>query len=141
MSESGRWRLFLDANVIFTAAHRPGGKASTLIELGQRGLWELTSSAYALEEASRNLEAKFPSAMAELNQISRRLQQVNAGAGMCPVPLPEKDQPILMAAIAAGATHLITGDLRDFGPFMNQPERTGSVIIQTLAAFFESLKS
>ena len=32
-----------------------------------------------------------------------------------PVRFPEKDMPILLAAIAAEATHLITGDLH-FGP-------------------------
>jgi hypothetical protein len=31
------------------------------------------------------------------------------------IALPEKDAPILAAAMAAGATHLITGDRRDFG--------------------------
>jgi hypothetical protein len=30
--------------------------------------------------------------------------------------LPAKDRPILSAAIAAGATHLLTGDRRRFGP-------------------------
>ena len=33
------------------------------------------------------------------------------------VELREKDWPILGSAVAAGATHLITGDRRDFGPF------------------------
>jgi uncharacterized protein len=30
-------RLFLDANVLFTAAHNPQGKAALLISLGQHG--------------------------------------------------------------------------------------------------------
>jgi uncharacterized protein len=34
--------------------------------------------------------------------------------------LPQKDAPILLAAIAARATHLITGDLRHFGPFFGK---------------------
>jgi uncharacterized protein len=29
--------------------------------------------------------------------------------------LPEKDAPILLAAIAADATHLLSGDVRHFG--------------------------
>ena len=33
------------------------------------------------------------------------------------VALPEKDQPILLAAIDAQATHLLTGDFRDFGRY------------------------
>ena len=48
-------RLFLDANVLFTAAHNPRGKAALVIDLGREGHWEIYSSAYALEEATRNL--------------------------------------------------------------------------------------
>jgi uncharacterized protein len=33
------------------------------------------------------------------------------------VNLPDKDQPILQAAIVAGATHLLTGDLKHFGQY------------------------
>jgi predicted nucleic acid-binding protein len=32
--------------------------------------------------------------------------------------LPEKDVPVLAAAVAARATHLLTGDLRHFAPLM-----------------------
>jgi uncharacterized protein len=34
--------------------------------------------------------------------------------------LPEKDQLILLAAIGAGATHLLTGDFRHFGPYYGE---------------------
>jgi hypothetical protein len=40
-------RLFLDANVLFTAAHNPKGKAALKISLGQHRLVELATSAYA----------------------------------------------------------------------------------------------
>lgn len=53
-------RLFLDANVLFTAAHNPSGKASLLISLGTDCLLQLATSAYAKEEAHRNLMRKFP---------------------------------------------------------------------------------
>ena len=53
-------RLFLDANIFFTALHNPRGKAAFVIEFGTQGYWELFSSLYALEEARRNLERKFP---------------------------------------------------------------------------------
>jgi hypothetical protein len=36
------------------------------------------------------------------------------------VSLPDKDAPILLAAVAARATHLVTGDLRHFGPFFGK---------------------
>ncbi len=53
-------RLFLDANVLFTAAHNPNGKAALVLELATVGLWQAVTSAYALEEARRNLERKCP---------------------------------------------------------------------------------
>lgn len=37
--------------------------------------------------------------------------------GPLPVPLPEKDRPILLAAIEAKATHLLTGDLKHFSSY------------------------
>jgi len=45
------------------------------------------------------------------------------------VALAEKDKPILRSAIAAGATHLLTGDLRDFGKYFGK--RIGAVLVQT----------
>jgi predicted nucleic acid-binding protein len=53
------------------------------------------------------------------------------------VALPEKDRPILEAAIRCKATHLLTGDRKHFGRFMNRPEVTSGVIIQTVAEFLE----
>jgi uncharacterized protein len=43
------------------------------------------------------------------------------------VKLPDKDRPILLAAIGAGATHLLTGDFRHFGPYYG--ERIEGVLI------------
>jgi predicted nucleic acid-binding protein len=36
--------------------------------------------------------------------------------------LPEKDVPVLAAAVAARATHLLTGDLRHFAPLMTRED-------------------
>ncbi len=58
---------------------------------------------------------------------------------VCPQGLVEKDQPIFRAALGCGATHLLTGDLKHFGPQMNRPEETCGVLVQTVAAFLESL--
>lgn len=42
--------------------------------------------------------------------------------------LPEKDLPILFAAIAAGATHLLTGDRAHFGAYFGR--QIAQVLIQ-----------
>lgn len=107
-------RLFLDANVLFSASCRE--------RAGVAPLWELTgasllTSTYALEEARRNLHADAPKQ--RLEKLSARLEIVGT-VDTCALPhgieLPSKDAPILAAALAGRATHLITGDLKHFGP-------------------------
>lgn len=133
-------RLFFDANTLFTAAHNPRGKAALVTELGTQRYWALCTSAYAIEEARRNLEAKFP---ATLPQLKKLLTPFETGpeslAHSCPKSLPGKDCPIYRAAHGCRATHLLTGDIKDFGPLMNQPQKTGGLIIQTVAQFLEDL--
>ncbi len=89
----------------------------------------LLTSAYAIEEAYRNLEQL--AARERLETLVARLEIVPdiAGGELPPgVSLPEKDAPILLAAIAAGATHLITGDRAHFGAYYGR--RIGSIMIQ-----------
>lgn len=127
-------RVFLDANVLFTAAHNPNGKAAFLISLGSTSLLQLATSAYAQEEARRNLERKYPDCMAE---FTRQLRAIRLVPDQPTVPLPadlaEKDWPIYRAAHACKADVLLTGDLRDFGFLMNAPELAGGLLIQTVA--------
>lgn len=131
-------RLFLDSNVLFTAAHNPSGKAALIIDLGAQGYWEVVTSSYAAEEARRNISIKFPGYLKRFEALAANIIKVPSRAGqMCPVPLPEKDRSILEAAIQCKATHLLTGDIRDFGPFMNNASATGGVLIQTVSEFLE----
>ena len=113
-------RFFLDANVIFTAAHNPDGNGRALFKLAARRWVVLLSSRYALEEAARNIAVKLSECIGEFNRLTNDLllvaepgQRQLALAVSC--GLPDKDAPILAAAIAAGASALVTGDRRDFG--------------------------
>jgi predicted nucleic acid-binding protein len=133
-------RLFFDANVLFTAAHNPKGKAALIIDLGQANRWRLITSAYAVEEARRNLSVKFPSALPELEKLLKAFALVVPKAeAPSPEGLVEKDQPIFQAAHSGKATHLLTDDIRDFGSWMNRPDATYGIIIQTVAEFLNSL--
>ena len=133
-------RLFLDANVLFTAAHNPYGKAALTIELGKRGHWALATSLYASEEARRNLARKFPRSLDGLNALLRNIPLVELCPGLpFPATLAEKDRPILQAAVTCRATHLLTGDLKDFGPFTNRPEETFGILVQSAAEFLGSV--
>jgi uncharacterized protein len=110
--------VFLDANVLFSAAYRPGAGLLRIWELS--GVRRLTST-YALEEARRNLTD--PKQLARLDELTNALTVMSEESGE-PLPsgviLPQKDRPILSAAIRAGATHLLTGDVRHFGPYFGQ---------------------
>ena len=109
-------RIFLDANVLFSAAWRP---ESPLRALWSRDVERVTSS-YAVEEARRNLAALRPESLPDLEHLltGLRIQPVTDDMGLDPgIPLAEKDRPILAAAIAILATHLLTGDKTHFGPF------------------------
>jgi predicted nucleic acid-binding protein len=133
-------RVFLDANVLFTAAHNPAGKAALVIALGVKGKWEVVSSSYAAEEARRNIASKFPQCQSRLQDLIDSISIIASGSGAdCPVKLPEKDRPIMEAAIRSRATHLLTGDVRDFGALMNKPRQTAGIVIQTVAEFLSSL--
>ena len=118
-------RLFLDANVLFSAAWRGDAGVARLWKLREA---RLVSSAYAAEEARRNLETD--AQRTRLEALLRRVELVPEGAGIelpREVWLREKDRPILLAAISAGATHLVTGDRRDFGPLFGK--RVSGVLI------------
>ena len=133
-------RLFLDANVLFTAAHNPNGKAALIIELGGQGHWMLATSTYAAEEARRNLERKFPDALEDLVALLEVLRLPEHRPELWfPAGLAPKDRPIFQAAVAWNATHLLTGDIRDFGRFMDRPETTSGIVVQTVAAFLDSI--
>jgi len=133
-------RLFLDSNVLFTAAHNPSGKAALIIDLGTNGHWEVMSCSYAIEEARRNIGIKFPDYLERFESLMTTVIKVPSRSGRnCPAILPEKDRPILEAAIQYKASHLLTGDIKDFGPIMNKPNLTGGIVIQTPSEFLKGL--
>ena len=124
-------RVFLDANVLFSAAYR---ESSGILALWRLPETVLLTSGYALEEARRNLESA--QARVRLQGLLSGVEIVGESTGYRlpdSLQLADKDRPILAAAIAAGATHLITGDLRDFGPLRGH--RVGGVLVQTPADF------
>ena len=132
-------RLFLDANVFFTAAHNPRGKAALVMELAKLGHFALATSPYASEEARRNLERKFSESLDNLDAQLQSIQLVSHQADhLFPPDLNEKDRPIFQAAAAWRATHLLTGDSRDFGPYMNRPDETFGILVQTIGEFLRS---
>jgi predicted nucleic acid-binding protein len=111
-------RLFLDANVLFSAAYR---EQAGLLRLWELKEVQLVTSRYAVAEATRNLvAAEQGSRLESLLATVEVVDEVDERTMTIEARLPEKDRPILRAAVSARATHLITGDVTHFGPFYGQ---------------------
>ena len=109
--------VFLDANILFSAAYP--------FDAGLKRLWKLPgarliTSAYAIEETFRNLD--YPKQRKDLVDLLGSVEVVPTAAStdhqlFSNVKLPDKDRPVPLAAIGAGATHLLTGGFQHFGPY------------------------
>jgi uncharacterized protein len=110
-------RVFLDANVLFSAACMADARLRELWRLRDVELW---TSRYALEEARVNLSDE--AQRQRLLELSEPLQFCEAGERRLParIALPEKDAPVLLAAIEAGASYLLTGDVHHFGRYFGK---------------------
>ena len=128
-------RIFLDANILFSAAYR---EDSGLVRLWGLEDVELVTSAYAAEEARRNLDtAEQRERLVKLLEEGVRVIPVEPLVEVPPdVTLPEKDVPILRSAMASRSTHLLTGDTKHFGPYFGRV--IGGVLISRAAAYFKA---
>lgn len=117
--------LFLDANILFSAAHSPEGRSAALFSLARQRYCRLITSHFALEEARRNLAHKNVQALARLKALSNwvhlcaeadapRFEKARSVGLKDPM-----DVPILAAAMGR-ADVLVTGDIKHFGPWMNR---------------------
>lgn len=113
--------IFLDANVLFSAAKSNGAVRLLVHRLLDAG-HECVADEYVLTEARRNLASKGPEALVALDALLVRLH-VHASTTNAPGValevadwLPEKDRPVLYAAMRLKCDALVTGDRTHFGP-------------------------
>jgi predicted nucleic acid-binding protein len=111
-------KVFLDANVLFSAAY---DARTSLRQLWRLEGVELLTSGAAAQEAARNLSMKRPDRMGDLagligsmTVLGEPAQRIAAEAT---VGIDENDRPIFNACVAAKCTHFLTGDKRHFGRF------------------------
>lgn len=112
-------RVFLDANILFSAAKSDGAVRALVRMLVERG-HECWADAYVVAEARRNLLSKGPDALRVLDALLPHLKlaaaaPVAAGSAEELAWLPDKDRPVLAAAMRLRCDALVTGDRTHFG--------------------------
>ncbi len=129
-------RVFLDANILVSAAWR---QTNGLLAIWDRTNLHLVTSIYALVEAERNIQLKNPAAVARLDHLISQLEvgtslaKLNSNHG-----LPEKDLPILQAAVGSNCEVLLTGDKAHFGHLFGK--EVEGVRVLTVSEFFAELE-
>lgn len=110
-------RIFLDANILFSAA-KFNGAIRRLLQLLREAGHEPSADAYGVVEAQRNLAVKTPVGRAALDTLLEDVSVVDVSSHR---PLAEslrlhdKDRPVLASAIALKCDALVTGDITHFG--------------------------
>lgn len=134
-------RIFLDANILFSAAKSDGAIRELLERLLAAG-HECWLDAYVMEEAQRNLAAKAPAGLGALERLLPRLRVATVlphpVTGAAATALPEKDRPVLAAAIHQKCAALVTGDRTHFGAFYGK--KVAGVRIHSPRSLAEALR-
>jgi len=122
-------RVFLDANILFSAAYRPD---SGLLRLWDLADVELVVTSFVLLEAKVNLDdeeqherpedlARRCTLAAEVGEGDARHREHHG--------LPEKARPVLWSAIDLECQYLVTGDKRHFGRLMGRTTEGVKVVL------------
>lgn len=111
-------RIFLDANILFSAARADGAIRRLLSELQHRK-HVLVAGPLVIVEARRNLENKAnPAALAWLDSMLSSMETATSEPRLIVADvdwLVEKDRHVLRAAIQMRCDVLVTGDVTHFG--------------------------
>jgi uncharacterized protein len=130
-------RIFLDANVLFSASNA-GSNIERLVRLIIKRATPVTSD-LAIEEAHRNILVKRPRCINSFEKIIPQLEQVDSVSFPLSVRLDENDAPLLCAAIRSHCDYFVTGDKRHFGHLFGRTIE--SVQIVTLLGIADVLLS
>lgn len=135
-------RLFLDANVLFSATYSTVGRAAALLRLSEIGRCVLLASPHVIEEATRNIRVKVPEKSADLATLIELMERVPEAPPKivewaAAKGLPDKDAPVLAAAVAGRADLLVTGDRTHFGHLFGK--EFGGVTVSSLRGALETV--
>ena len=128
-------RVFVDANVLFSAAYSRRGASRDIVLAGIEGKVKLVVSECVLTEAERNLARKAPRALPAFSQLVEllsvevadkpSLEQVQQVAEYTAL----KDAPVVAAAQVAQVDYLATWDRRHLIEDTQVAERSGLEIV------------
>ena len=135
-------KVFLDANVLFSASLSESGAAQALLVAARATQAHCVSSDYAWGEALRNLASKAPQGLARLALIEPLVLRVGEPgavhlAAAQRAGVVAKDAPVLAAALQCAADLFVTGDVRHFGHLFGQ--RIDGVLVLSLRAALDLL--
>lgn len=112
-------RIFLDANILFSAAN-PLGSIRQFLNVVRAAGHQCWADEHVIREAHRNLFLKQPERVADFERL---LTEIHCAAKLpsppphrLEAPLPENDRRVLAAAIALECDALVSGDQTHFGP-------------------------
>jgi hypothetical protein len=142
MARTSKPKVFVDADVIFAGAAAPTehGASHVVLQMGEITLIDCVSSEQALKEVERNLAGKIPEKLHDFHLLVGRSLHIVGD------PQPDelaafegqadpKDLPILVAAIKAGCSHLLTFNVRHFNP------ASPKIIVQPPSGFLLNVRS
>ena len=111
-------RIFLDANVLFSASNTQSAIYRLLCHLLETH--DVIISDYAQQEAYRNILAKKSQWLSGYDALAAQITIVRSLDKALGVEIADKDRPILATAIEHHCDYLMTGDKRDFGHIFGQ---------------------
>ncbi|MDO8728844.1 MAG: putative toxin-antitoxin system toxin component, PIN family [bacterium] len=113
-------KVFLDANVWFSAAHSQEGGSFFVMRLAKAKLLAIYASKYVLDEAERNLLLKSHESLKLYYTLLSEISPIITSSKVSPAFerkfgkfVPASDLPILAGAVGSGTEYLITLDKRD----------------------------
>lgn len=119
-------RIFLDANILFSAAN-PSGSIRQLLNVVRAAGHQCWADEQVIREAHRNLFLKQPERIPDfehlLGETHFASKLPNMPLSLMETPLPENDCRVLAAAIANACEAFVTGDQTHFGPLYGKTVR------------------
>ncbi|MEX0688885.1 MAG: PIN domain-containing protein [Pirellulales bacterium] len=134
-------RIFLDANILFSAAKSDGAIQTLVAALLDAG-HECWVDGYVIDEARRNISVKASSRLPRLDELLSRMHVSPYSPAIHRANidgLPDKDRVVVAAAIALACEILVTGDRTHFGQFYGR--RIAGVRIHSPRSLFDHLFS